>query len=161
MPIVSRERDVSFDPDATAGRAGRIRILALALIVRDGRLLVSEGHDSVKGETFYRLLGGEVELGETGAEALARELREELGAEIAQPTYRGTLENIYVYEGLPGHEVTLVYDASLQTPLFDDRAGWDVRIENGLVLRVLWKPLDDFRAGALLYPDGVLALLGG
>ena len=137
----------------------RIRVLALALIVRDERLLVSEGYDSVKGETFYRLLGGELEFGETGAEAVARELREEIGAEIEPPAYRCTLENIYVYEGAPGHEIVLVYDVTLREPLFDDRLAWDAPVENGLVLHVMWKPLADFRAGARLYPDGVLGLV--
>jgi 8-oxo-dGTP pyrophosphatase MutT (NUDIX family) len=138
----------------------RIRVLALALIVRDGRLLVSEGHDSVKGETFHRLLGGELEPGETGAEALARELLEELGAEMESAAYRATLENIFTFEGVPRHEIVLVYDVTLRDPRFDDRVAWDAPVEDGVVLRVMWKPLDDFCSGALLYPDGALALAG-
>jgi 8-oxo-dGTP pyrophosphatase MutT (NUDIX family) len=59
----------------------RIRPLALAVIRRDDRILVFEAHDSVKDETFYRLLGGGIEFGDRGEEAIRRELVEELGVE--------------------------------------------------------------------------------
>jgi hypothetical protein len=44
----------------------RSRIQALALVRRGDRILVEKGRDEVKPETFYRLRGGTVEIGETG-----------------------------------------------------------------------------------------------
>ena len=36
----------------------------MAVIERDGKILVGEGHDEVKKEAFYRPLGGGVDFGE-------------------------------------------------------------------------------------------------
>jgi ADP-ribose pyrophosphatase YjhB (NUDIX family) len=55
--------------------------MALALIRRRQEILVEEGCDEIKNETFFRLLGGRIEFGERGAHAVRRELREELGVE--------------------------------------------------------------------------------
>jgi NADH pyrophosphatase NudC (nudix superfamily) len=51
-----------------------IRPIAIC-VCRDGeRILVAEGHDSQKGQTFYRPLGGTIEFGERGDETVQREL---------------------------------------------------------------------------------------
>jgi hypothetical protein len=52
--------------------SSRVRIVALALVRHGDRILVEKGRDEVKDETFFRLLGGTVEHGETGAETLRR-----------------------------------------------------------------------------------------
>ena len=49
-----------------------IRPIALAIIRDQGRILVFEGRDPLKPETFYRPLGGGIEFGERGAEALRK-----------------------------------------------------------------------------------------
>ena len=36
----------------------------------------------MKGQIFYRPLGGVIEFGERGAETVARELKEEIGADV-------------------------------------------------------------------------------
>lgn len=87
-----------------------IRVIALALIQRsDGAMLLSPGTDSVKNETFYRLLGGGVHFGETGSEALRREFMEELGEEITISPLLLTAENIFTFEGERGHQIMLMY----------------------------------------------------
>ena len=48
-----------------------IRPIALAVPRRGDDLLVFEGHDPTKGQTFYRPLGGGIDFGET-AEAAVR-----------------------------------------------------------------------------------------
>ena len=58
----------------------RIRTIAICLFSHNGGILVAEGIDAVKGETFYRPLGGGIEFGEYGADTVAREIREEIGA---------------------------------------------------------------------------------
>jgi ADP-ribose pyrophosphatase YjhB (NUDIX family) len=134
----------------------RIRAIAIGLITRGDELLVYRGHDGTTRETFYRPLGGEIEFGETAEDALAREFREELGVELDGVRYLETIENIYEYEGDPGHELIRVYEARLSPDALYDRDHWDSELGDGVVL---WKSLDEFGREAL-YPDGLLPLLG-
>ena len=136
----------------------QIRVIALALVRDVDRILVSEAFDSVKGETFYRPLGGGVEFGETGSEAVTRELVEELGVHLQDVAYLATLENIFVYDGEPGHEIALIFEATLDDRASYDRDAWEI-VNEGERVRVLWKRVDDFRAGARLYPHGLLDLI--
>jgi NADH pyrophosphatase NudC (nudix superfamily) len=138
----------------------RIRPLALGLFLRDGKLLVFEGYDPVKDETFYRPLGGGIEFGETGAQALAREMREEIGAEVTNVRYLGLSENIFTGNGETGHEIVLLYEAELVDRSFYERDDLQGVEPGGVTFRVLWKPLADFADGCVpLYPDGLFALL--
>ena len=139
----------------------QIRPLALGVFLRDDRLLVFEGHDPVKGQTFYRPLGGGIEFGETGAQAMAREIREEIGAEVTNVRYLGLCENIFTHLGEMGHEIVLLYEAELVDPSLYERDDLQAVEPGGVVFKVMWKPLADFADGCTpLYPDGLFALLG-
>lgn len=61
---------------------GVIRPIAICVFRRAGRLLVGEGYDPLKGETFHRPVGGGLQFGETSEQAMRREIGEELGVEI-------------------------------------------------------------------------------
>ncbi len=138
---------------------GRVRGLAICLCRQDDRILVGEYFDRVKAETFYRPLGGSIEFGERGEQAVRREFREEIGAELHDLRWIGTLENIYVCEGIPGHEIVLVFDGRLaEADLY--RAASIPVDENGQSMRAVWRALAEFTPGAPpLYPDGLLELL--
>lgn len=140
-------------------RQENIRPIALC-VCRDGdRILVAEGRDSKKNQTFYRPLGGTIEFGESGAEAVRREFQEEIGAELTGIEYLGTLENIFVYEGRHGHEIALIYDARLaDTSLYQKEV--IPANEFGQPFKAVWKRLEEFGPGkAPVYPDGLLELL--
>lgn len=141
----------------------RIRPLALALIRRGDEILVEEGRDEVKNETFFRLLGGAIDFGEKGADAVRRELREELGVESEVKAQVATLENVFTYEGEQGHEIVLVYECSLHDDSLYARDEWETQeaTPDGVVTHKLaWKHLDSFHGGGdILYPEGVDALL--
>jgi 8-oxo-dGTP pyrophosphatase MutT (NUDIX family) len=95
----------------------QIRVIALGLIKRaDEKILVEKGYDSVKQEIFYRPLGGGIEFGETGAEALQREFIEEIGKDITVTHLIDSIENIFEFEGQPGHQIMLLYEASFTDP---------------------------------------------
>ena len=128
------------------------------MIWRDDReLLVGEGFDAVKGQRFYRPLGGRIEFGELGAETIRRELLEELGAEVEATRYLGTLENVFEYEGAPGHELVRVYEAE---PLDSAFRATEIhpRIDQEAPSHALWKRLDSFGDDPL-HPHGLLELL--
>jgi NADH pyrophosphatase NudC (nudix superfamily) len=140
----------------------QIRAKALGVIQHEGRLLVFEGYDLVKDETFYRPLGGGIEFGETGAQALAREMREEIGAEVTSLRYLGLSENMFTCNGEAGHEIVLLYEVELVDRTLYGRDDLQVVEPGGVTFRALWKPLADFADGRVpLYPDGLLNLLTG
>ena len=141
--------------------AGRVRPIAIGL-VRDGdRLLVAEGRDASKGgQVFYRPLGGTIEFGEAAAETVRREFGEEIQAEVDIGPLLGVLENLFVYEGRPGHEIVFVFKAHLRDERLRAVESLASVESDGSDFVARWVPLDAFRTGvAPLYPDGLLQLL--
>lgn len=135
------------------------RPVAVALIRRGDEMLVFEVPDPVKRVTGWRLPGGTIEFGEHGHQAVAREIREELGADVVDAEYLGTVENIFTYLGAAGHELVRVYSARFADPRLYDRDRFDCVEANGVRFTCIWKPIAAFRAGTPLYPDGLLELL--
>ncbi len=136
-----------------------IRPIAIAIVHNGDRILVFEEHDHVKRHTFYRPLGGGVEFGERGHDAVVREIREEIGAELVDPRYLGTLENLFTLNGERKHEIVLVYEGALANRALYEIATMEGQEADGSKFKVLWKPQSDFVAAATLYPDGLLELL--
>ena len=140
----------------------RIRPLAICVFRHNNRILVAEGYDSVKDEYFYRPLGGGIEFGETSMETVCRELMEELDVEVNREslTYLGTVENIFHFNGTPGHEIVLIYDGTLKEPELYEQAVILGKEANGEDIRAVWKNLDEFRDGkSILYPTGLIEML--
>jgi ADP-ribose pyrophosphatase YjhB (NUDIX family) len=137
----------------------RPRPIALAIIRHYDRLLVFEVADPVRGITGYRPLGGSIEFGERGHDTVAREIREEIGAELVDVRYLATVENIHQYLGRPGHEIVRLYEGRLTDASFYERELIDGAEENGEPLRCMWKPIADFERGVPLYPEGLLEVL--
>jgi ADP-ribose pyrophosphatase YjhB (NUDIX family) len=137
--------------------------MALALIQRGQEILVEEGHDEIKKETFFRLLGGHIEFGEKGADALRRELREELGVETDVEHHLTTVENVFTYKGKPGHEIALIYECSLRDSRLYSLDEWEAvesTAAGSITHKIAWKHVDSFTTGnEILYPDGVAALV--
>ena len=139
----------------------RIRCLALCIFRRDDKIFVARGYDSKRDQVFYRPIGGAIEFGERGGDAVAREVMEEIGAAVADLRYLGALENIFTYEGKPGHEITLIYDARfVDAALNRDDIEAQGSDDGEVLFDAMWMELDEFRGGsATLYPDGLLALI--
>lgn len=137
-----------------------IRPLTLALIKNENnQYLHHEAYDSVSKEKFYRPLGGGIEFGERGEEALKREFLEEINQEIEVGRLLETFENIFVYEGEPGHQIILMYEAK-----FKDQDSYNKEFEidesGKIVGKAVWrsvKEIEDERAK--LYPVGLSSLI--
>lgn len=100
------------------------------------------------------------EFGEYGYQALVREFREELDAEINEVHYFGTLENIFTYKNERGHEIVLLYHVKFVEPVFYKKEETRGREDGGEPFKAVWKSLVDFQNGkAILYPTGLLELL--
>ncbi len=138
----------------------RIRPISICVFKNNNHILVFEGHDTVRNETYYRPLGGGIEFGESGEVAIRREIMEELHTEIEELKYLGFLENIFVHNGKAGHEIVMVYDGVLTESTLYEQAEMEVEEANGERIRVVWRKLDDFEEGkSILYPKGLIELL--
>lgn len=139
----------------------RIRPLALCVFRRGDKIFVAEGHDNKRDLTFYRPIGGGIEFGERAIDTIKREVQEEINAEVSNLVYLDTLENIFVYDGSPGHEICLIFDGTF---VDDFRNADDYTVvgsdDDATLYNGSWKSLGFFRERhAPLYPDGLLELL--
>jgi ADP-ribose pyrophosphatase YjhB (NUDIX family) len=137
----------------------RIRPIAIALVMHAGRMLVMEGRDRGRDRTFYRPLGGGIEFGERGEQALRREFRVELDVELGDVRYRGMIESLYELHGHPGHELVLVYEADVTDRALYEREACEIA-EGDAVVRVVWIPIADIVSGAAwLVPEALVTLI--
>jgi mutator protein MutT len=85
-----------------------------AIIVngRDEMLLCKRAFEPHKGS--LGLPGGFVDFDETAEQALIREIKEEIGAEVEEFAYFCTFPNIYEYSGMNIHTLDIFYICTLK-----------------------------------------------
>ncbi len=130
-----------------------IRPIVLGLAIKNNKLLVGEGFDNVKNETFYRCLGGGIEFLEKSSDALKREFKEEIGANIIIKDFLGISENIFTYNGKNAHELILFYSIDIPDCAYKE----EYHIIDGKAdFKARWIDINEFKNGnAILYPEGV------
>ena len=113
-PLAHRDTVFSIYERILGGSRGMVETIARGVCIHDGKVLLCKA----KGGKSTYLPGGHIEFGETGAEALVREIKEELGLDSSCGKFLGVVENSFLQHGRPHAEINLVYRLdipSLQT----------------------------------------------
>jgi ADP-ribose pyrophosphatase YjhB (NUDIX family) len=110
---------------------------------------------------FHRFVGGGIRFGEGSDEAVEREFREELAVEVEAGPTLCTVENLFSYDGEPGHELVVVREVSFVHPGAYDRDRFSGVDAGGAVeYEAYWQSLAELRATEEpLYPEGIALLL--
>jgi len=94
------------------------------VVIRDGQaLLVRRGSEPLKGQ--WSIPGGTLELGETIAEGVVRELREETGLDVRVVDLIEVFERIFPGEGRPQYHFVIL-DYLCEAPNGTPQPGSDV-----------------------------------
>ena len=128
------------------------------ILLRDNKILLQKPTN----DTGYAIPGGHVELGETNAQTLEREFKEEIGADITVGALKWVAEIFFPWGDKPCHQICLYYDVALkdetQIPLDGVFVG-DERIEGrNFKIEFHWKSVDNL--GQLeVYPANIPDLM--
>ncbi|MGJ8525270.1 hypothetical protein LMG33818_000998 [Halomonadaceae bacterium LMG 33818] len=139
-----------------------IKHKVLGLAWRGNELLLVPIDDPADGSMGARPPGGTIEFGECRETAIKREFMEEFSAMITLEGEWHTLENIFEFNGVQGHEFCSVIDIT-----FDEKALYERDIlhaveDDGTPFQAQWCSLDSFiRGEKALYPQGLLSFLRG
>ena len=117
----------------------RIQVVA-GLIFRDGRLLACQRHEKSAFPLKWEFPGGKVESGESDADALRRELKEELGISVSAMTFFHEHEHAYP----DGPDVSL---------RFFKIVAFDREVTNRVFQRIEWLDLSELASRDFLEGD--------
>jgi ADP-ribose pyrophosphatase YjhB (NUDIX family) len=126
----------------------------------EGQILAISGQDPDKPEPHYSVPGGGVEFGETSEQAIRREMKEELGAEIADLELRAVTEEICEVLGRPHHGIVFLYEGRFVDPGFYARPVIPYVEGSEPRARATWMPITVFLSGEKrLVPERLVDIL--
>ena len=120
VPSAHRDTVCAVYERILGGSRGFVETIARGICVRNGEVLLCRAKS---GETAY-LPGGHIEFGETGAAALAREMREEAGVDVTVGRFLGAVENDFLQHGKRHCEINLVYEMTVAEGEVSSREDW-------------------------------------
>ena len=130
------------------------RVSALCAISRershDREFLVQCADD----EAFYRFPGGAIEFGETAADTIRREMREEYDLAVTVGPLWIVNENIFVDRGQSGHSVSLIHLGQIDQAILVD----EMRHKEYTDIKLVWRPAAAWSTKPI-YPAGIEACL--
>lgn len=138
-----------------------IKVKALGLHWREGKLLAAEVYDDQGNLKGVRPIGGSIEFGERWHLALIREFKEELDVDVEIKGSPIVMENIYTHEGEVGHEVLFICEVLFSGAMFQGRNTIEFHEDCGTPCIARWFDLTalDLPGGPALFPAGLKAKL--
>ena len=128
------------------------------ILVHEGRVLLQKPADS----DAYAFPGGHVSFGETTAETLTREFKEEVGVDIEVGGLKWVEENLFRWSDKPCHQVSLSHSVKLTNP---EQIPFNERFISKEHMKVAadaiyfyWIPLDEVK-NLNVYPADAASLL--
>lgn len=131
-----------------------IRPIVLGLAIKNNKILVSEGYDKVKDETFLQMFNaGGIEFLEKSEEALKREFLEEININITVKDFLGISENIFTFQGKKAHELILFYSIEISDKNYHEE--YKVIDDHGETI-AKWIDIEEFKnKNKILYPEEI------
>lgn len=138
-PAAHRDTVFSVYERILGGSRGMVETIARGVCIRDGRVLLCRA----RGGSSAYLPGGHIEFGETGAQALVREIMEELGVDSTCGEFLGVVENSFLQHGRRHAEINLVYRLDFESRIaeFKSQEEW---------IEFEWRPLAELDGANLL-----------
>ena len=134
-----------------------IRAKVIGIAKHKNRLLVCEVLDDQGTLKGWCPLGGGIEFGETGEEALKREIFEEVGSHIQITGAPIFCENFFEHHGVKGHEMILAFSIHFDNPQIYIRKRFQIREHSGSLHWVEWIDIDRFQTGeVILFPPNLV-----
>lgn len=125
---------------------GTCNFRCAGVIIRNGKVLLQ------RDGTEYALVGGHVQLGETGEEAVVREFQEELGVDIECKRMLWTEECFWEWRGKLTHTLSFYYLAEFcKDSDFPDDGCYHTQKENPRI-EIGWIPINELN-GLTVYPE--------
>lgn len=127
------------------------------ICIQNGCVLLQKPAD----DTGYAFPGGHAAFGETNAETLVREFREEIGAEIAVGELKWVGEVFFPWGDKPCHQICLYYRVDILTPEIPRAGSFTAREqteEGSFALEFHWIPLARI-SEIEVYPENAAGLL--
>jgi len=129
------------------------------ILLNDNKILLQKPTN----DTGYAIPGGHVALGETNAQTLTREFKEEIGADITVGALKWIAEIFFPCGDKPCHQICLYYDVALKDITQIHLDGVFIGDENiegrDFKIEFYWKPIDILNQ-LEVYPTNIAELMG-
>jgi ADP-ribose pyrophosphatase YjhB (NUDIX family) len=151
--IIFARNDISFN-----GEKYNFSYRVAGILVRDGKVLLQKPKNAAE----YAFPGGQVAFGETHAEALGREWREEVGADVEVTALKWVEENIFPWGDKTFQQICLDYLVEMkdekQIPLSGSFISKEYSETDDNAIYFYWIPLDEVK-NITVYPAKAAELL--
>ncbi|WP_212936456.1 NUDIX domain-containing protein [Bacillus hominis] len=126
--------------------------------LRAEAMILNEDHSKVlvqcdENESFYRFPGGSIVFGETGKEAIMRELMEEYDLKVNVQELAIVNEQIFEWNNKKGHHCTLIHWGTVREVVTNE-----IRHKEHEDIILIWKSIEELKAKPT-YPEGILSYL--
>lgn len=138
----------------------KIQSVSHGIVTHKSKVLVYRVEDKLTKKSFFRLIGGHIEFGESASDALVREFKEEINENIQIVRNLSIFENIFFYNGKKQHEFVALFEIKfLNKDLYNKQL---IIGSEGphRTYNARWVPINDFKNNSkILYPPEILEYL--